>query len=172
MNKLVKQLTRTHSRDEVVQRAMSERVGLQNEGVSLRKRLLAFVKSKRGKIEYVDSAILQETVKVAEDGSFTIFLPTDSSEERDNFTVAHELGHYFLHRREVPQGNAVSFTRRGSNRMEWEANWFAAEFLMPDLQVRSEFNQGKKTPREIAMKFGVSQMAAKVRLESLGLLSS
>ncbi len=34
---------------------------------------------------------------VNEDGSFIINLPPFTSPLRDNFTIAHELGHYFIH---------------------------------------------------------------------------
>ena len=72
----------------------------------------------------------------AED-DFTIFVPNDTSLERDKFTIAHELGHYVLHYLwpRYVKGEPefmLRASRYGSDRSEWEANWFAAAFLMPE----------------------------------------
>lgn len=98
-------------------------------------------------------------------GEFDIILPYYTSPRRDCFTVAHELGHYFLHSRqgEIP---IVAF-RKGSTRIEWEANWFAASLLMPEEEFRSELQSHSLAA--VAAKFGVSEDAAKVRSESLGI---
>lgn len=51
---------------------------------------------------------------------------------RIRFIVAHELGHYHLHKAKSHLASAKEFTfwRKGSR--ESEANWFAAELLMPE----------------------------------------
>lgn len=108
---------------------------------------------------------------------FTIFLSPHTSLKRDRFTIAHELGHLFLHLsaiKEENSGNIMRATRwvdqddPSQQRAEWEANWFAAAFLMP----REEFS---KTVNDLgvddaARTFDVSQKAAEVRANSLGLL--
>ncbi len=69
-----------------------------------------------------------------------------------NFAVAHELGHWKLHA-DVRPGDADRFRRR---RMEWEANQFAIEFLLPApllLRVRAEARKGLD---ETAQRLGVS----------------
>ncbi len=108
----------------------------------------------------------------AEDGSiyvhgeteFDIVLPSFTSPLRDRFTTAHELGHYFLHSRQGEKP-IIAF-RSGSNRIEWEANWFAAELLMPCHEFLAEMQQGKSIA-DLAVKFYVSEDAARVRNESL-----
>ncbi|MCT4534449.1 ImmA/IrrE family metallo-endopeptidase [Halodesulfovibrio sp.] len=170
MKNLVQKLKKTHSKSEVIKLAQKKNKSLKAIDGSPRRRLLAFVESMNGDVKYLTSDCLCETVKVNKDETFTIYLPTDSSEERDNFTIAHELGHILLHRRERPKGQEVRFTRRGSNRMEWEANWFAAEFLMPREEVERAFQKDGLSLSQLAAKFGVSQMAARVRLESLELI--
>jgi len=55
---------------------------------------------------------------------------------RQRFTVAHELGHYLLHREKYPDGfqcRAEDLARWDSeyNRVEQEANLFASTLLMP-----------------------------------------
>ena len=67
---------------------------------------------------------------------FRIILTSHTSKERDRFTIAHELGHYFLHCL-LPLKAEADFvpmraTRYGSDLAEWQANWFAASFLMPE----------------------------------------
>lgn len=58
-----------------------------------------------------------------------------------NFTAAHELGHALLHRdavmhRDKPRDGVRSIPK---DRKEWEADKFAAYFLMPTKQVIKEF---------------------------------
>jgi Zn-dependent peptidase ImmA (M78 family) len=59
---------------------------------------------------------------------------------RLRFTIAHELGHYFInwHRTKLSQGVSLSFggelTGQECNQIEKEANFFAANLLMPKTQ--------------------------------------
>lgn len=78
---------------------------------------------------------------------FTIYLPNSTGYLRDNFTLAHEFGHYILHSKDIIGKNnvenqsALSFSRYGSNRLEWEANWFAAGLLMPKTLFQSKLKE-------------------------------
>ncbi len=110
---------------------------------------------------------------VGEDGSifvhcesdFDVILPHYTSPLRDRFTVAHELGHYFLH---SGQGETpIIAYRKGTGRLEWEANWFAAGLLMPSAQFK-ERAAATSSLEVLAAFFGVSVDAARVRKESLG----
>ena len=97
---------------------------------------------------------------------FDIILPQYTSPLRDRFTIAHELGHYFLHSR---QGKTpLIATRKGTGRVEWEANWFAAALLMPELEFREAAKRLDSDIDRIAGEFGVSRDAARVRKERLG----
>lgn len=104
---------------------------------------------------------------------FTIILPSHTSIERDNFTIAHELGHYFLHYvYKVNQGESLpNFMagRKGSDRSEWEANWFAGAFLMPEDEFRQKYDEENGNLLVISDYFNVSYSAAEVRADSLGL---
>ena len=95
---------------------------------------------------------------------------------RQNFTVAHELGHYVLHphaswddtfqtmyRRANWQGSSV--TRRA----EYQANLFAAALLMPETIVRERWDL-LKSLAYLAPIFRVSKKAVFRRLEELGLI--
>jgi hypothetical protein len=133
-----------------------------------------------GRIEYktpfkIDGRI-PESIIINSKSDFTIFLPSMTSPARDRFTIAHELGHYFLHYPGASQkfpGMPMIATRwvdesdKDQQRAEWEANWFAASFLMPkvlftELHARLSFE-------ELAARFSVSVPAAQTRAKSLSL---
>ena len=105
---------------------------------------------------------------------FTIIVPTHTGQLRDRFTVAHELGHFMLHymwRRHhgAKLDSPMMALRKGSDRIEWEANWFAAAFLMPSASFAEEFARAGARLGAVASKFEVSLAAAEVRARQLGL---
>lgn len=81
---------------------------------------------------------------------------------RQRFSVAHELGHYFLHR-----GMQFAFTnhRRRRGRLEREADLFAAELLMPEEAVRCAASLMDFDG--LVQIFGVSAAAMRRRLQEL-----
>lgn len=123
-----------------------------------------------GNIEIEDR---MESLNVRDDRDFTVYLPTHTSRLRDRFTIAHELGHYFLHYRAPEQhlvGERTSkFTRLGRNVAETQANVFASNLLMPAAQFQAVFRELGQDLVAVAKRFGVSYPAAKVRAEYLGL---
>lgn len=105
--------------------------------------------------------------------SKTIIVDTDDEPARQAFTVAHELGHHFLHEGKTEKEVYLRFY---SERLSFEekqeevhANLFAASLLMPEEMVRKEWAQNPDE-RLLANKFGVSQSAMYYRLKNLGLL--
>lgn len=106
--------------------------------------------------------------------NFTIIVPAHTSLARDRFTIAHELGHFILHylwknKNNGDPGGRMMALRKGSDRVEWEANWFAAGFLMPAAEFRKVHASCNGSISAIASKFGVSQHAAEIRANQLGL---
>lgn len=107
---------------------------------------------------------------------FTIYVSRHTSLKRDRFTIAHELGHLLLHLGPLKKTNPDAIMRAtrwvdegddGQRRAEWEANWFAAGFLMPSTEFKEIFAaQGLVG---VQNHFGVSGSAAQVRAKSLGL---
>ncbi|WP_422460259.1 MULTISPECIES: ImmA/IrrE family metallo-endopeptidase [unclassified Endozoicomonas] len=82
---------------------------------------------------------------------------------RDIFTLAHEVGHFFLHK------GTASFARSNEGRehqiyedSEWQADEFASAFLMP-LEVALECN----SEDELCEMYGVSRSAAEARLRNI-----
>lgn len=106
---------------------------------------------------------------------FRIVVPSHTSWERDRFTVAHELGHYVLHylwprKKNALRSDRVVAYRKGSDRIEWEANWFAAALLMPSETFKAAYAQLGGDLSALSRQFGVSSRAAEVRAKDLGLL--
>lgn len=100
--------------------------------------------------------------------------------KRNRFTVAHELGHYFLHSNDQPffinktpkvmyRNNASS---TGEVLKEREANAFAASILMPQELISQEIENcsygGEETIKQLAKTFKVSEQAMSFRLSNLG----
>jgi Zn-dependent peptidase ImmA (M78 family) len=76
------------------------------------------------------------------DNSKIIFINRDDSPQRQRFTIAHELGHYMLHRnneRLLTDGVMISF-RAFKNALEYEADDYAAKLLMPEKHVRDYYD--------------------------------
>lgn len=128
-----------------------------------------------GRISYIDFTDDDQTdaIIVEPDGEFEIRLSSHTGALRDNFTIAHELGHLILHWPKVRNAHPESgmkATRRidDSNkdlvRCEWEANWFASAFLMPEAEFRDAYPKGIASE-----KFGVTDAAVQVRAKTLGL---
>lgn len=87
------------------------------------------------------------------------------SRQRQRFTLAHELGHWSLHRNDKAYFAHTPGPARG--RYEREANQFAAELLMPFPELRKV--AGQMAFRELAAHFEVSREAMAIRLEETGL---
>lgn len=99
---------------------------------------------------------------------------------RQRFTIAHELGHFYLHKdsnifvdtQKVLYRNADS--SRGEIKREIEANSFAAALLMPENFVLNEIDKLNKSYLDIedidilAKIFSVSTLAMSFRLSNLG----
>jgi predicted transcriptional regulator len=110
-----------------------------------------------------------ESLHVNRAGDFTVYLPQMTSERRDRFTIAHELGHYFLHYR-LPEVTGVGrFYRGEQNPIETQANVFASALLMPARAFRDAFQRLGGDKWALAREFDVSPAAAEVRSQVLGL---
>ncbi len=94
---------------------------------------------------------------------------TIKSKGRINFTLAHELGHYLLHRHKLLQGKNCTRQDMWQSRdiqIEHEANTFASCFLMPALDVSKQiFNTeiSKDLILHLVDRYEVSIVAAALR---------
>lgn len=119
-----------------------------------------------GKIEYRDGG---EALHVRSASDFTVFIPRFTSVARDRFTIAHELGHYFLHYRFPQCEGEQGYGRGRRNRAETEANVFASALLMPSHEFEHQWHKLDGDEWLLANHFDVSPAAARVRAEVLNL---
>lgn len=84
--------------------------------------------------------------------------------DRQRFSLAYELGHLIMHVNTMP-----SFDRDISH----EANMFAAGFLMPEAEIKKDFEKGITIPLlgELKRKWKVSMQALLYRSADLGFLT-
>jgi len=138
--------------------------------------LVDLVQRNNGRIEFIDffDADQTDAIVVHPDDSFVIRLSSYTNSLRNHFTIAHEIGHFLLHRQKVKQlhpdsgmkaTRSVDETNQDLVRCEWEANWFASAFLMPEAEFKIAHSHGNASE-----KFGVSDAAVRVRAKSLGIL--
>lgn len=102
------------------------------------------------------------------EGKWIIGVNSRHHHSRKRFTLAHELGHYALHRQLNRNFEDAALFRDGdTSSLEWEANQFAADLLMP----KSEFIKYLRTCNSIdsvSNHFDVSPLAVKIRAVQLG----
>ena len=91
------------------------------------------------------------------------------SETRQRFTIAHELGHFINHKDDEREFVDTTFFRgMTSDNLEYTANRFASELLMPEEQVRKLIDiDNVRNVAELASKFGVSSAAMLYRVKEL-----
>lgn len=93
---------------------------------------------------------------------------------RQKFTLAHELGHYILHKSEITSKHEDYILLRDNEytAMEREANEFAAELLMPRDKFRNCVESREATTiKDLAQKFEVSANAVRYRAYKLGYIN-
>ncbi|HYE59986.1 MAG TPA: ImmA/IrrE family metallo-endopeptidase [Candidatus Kapabacteria bacterium] len=121
---------------------------------------------------------LSGAIHYEKDGDFfTIFVNQKKSPARQHFTMAHALGHYFLHeeilkKEEVLIDDEASLAGNVSGSVpsrEYEANIFAANLLMPKELVAKAWNE-LGSVEACARIFQVSITAMSIRLTDLGFL--
>lgn len=113
--------------------------------------------------------------------SFVIQIPEYKNKNRERFTIAHELGHLFLHMGYLidddlwNRSNEQDFFRRDFGEVEYQAHEFAAALLMPREEFYKKMNEsymgaGEYDMEEVSKYFGVSIEAAVNRGRWLGVL--
>ncbi|MDH5442091.1 MAG: ImmA/IrrE family metallo-endopeptidase [Candidatus Nomurabacteria bacterium] len=115
---------------------------------------------------------------------FSILINSKKPKARQYFTLAHELGHFFLHKEHLKKEKAFiddnnSFNSRymlfrddnskKSEALEVEANKFAANLIMPEDLVKKVWGKLNDV-EDLAKIFNVSVVAMSIRLERLGLI--
>lgn len=123
-------------------------------------------------MEYVEMDSTLSGSLSKREGTWVIKVNKFHSETRQRFTIAHELGHFIYHKDDdVDEHEFVDTTFfRGmtSNNLEYTANRFASELLMPEDDVRKLIDTDHiRSIAELASKFGVSSAAMLYRVKEL-----
>lgn len=147
--------------------------------VDIAKKLgLAIYEIDMPKIEGVvpSGALIPNTIKDDEGkiipNGWTILINEKETHTRKRFTIAHEIGHFLIHKDKAFIDNFSSgeiFYRTGNSIQEKEANYFAANLLMPEDKVK-EIWKLSSGPAEMADKFDVSEISMTFRLTNLNLI--
>lgn len=105
---------------------------------------------------------------------WAIYLNQWESKLRQNFTIAHELGHFIKHRDILLSGSHIDqvlFRDTENSDIEMEASEFAANLLMPKNKFDEYIKNGINNIEELSKKFGVSSAAIRYRAYKLKYIS-
>ena len=134
------------------------------------------------KIELADLGEDCSAVLVRNGDRAVIGVNKDHPPNRQRFSIAHEIAHFWLHDGDtyIDKGYRVHFrdleSGSGTKQEEMEANAFAAALLMPAKWVRDAFRQqpfeltGDDSLELLAKQFSVSTEAMTYRLMNLQLI--
>ena len=110
-----------------------------------------------------------------EDDGYAMYINESHPPTRKRFTIAHEIGHFILHKDEIDAQSEVvdrisgGLMRDGQNSdLERQANQFAAALLMPKETFLEMWKKLSPNIDLLAEAFGVSAQAASYRLLNLG----
>lgn len=119
-------------------------------------------------------------VLIRRDGTVVIGVASSQSDERQRFTIAHELGHLLLHDGEEVHVDKLfrvnlrsQLSSKAEDVEEIEANAFAASLLMPigflkaDLQAVTLDIDDPSQVAKLAARYGVSTQAMTYRLMNI-----
>lgn len=121
-------------------------------------------------VKYIEMPDSQSGSLMYVDGKWIINVNKAHNINRQKFTIAHELGHYILHKDTKTNFEDYIFFRDNRlDSLEYAANKFAGSILMPEEDVRELVdNQHIKNIGELAKIFGVSARAMIYRINDLG----
>lgn len=127
------------------------------------------------------SAVLLRSPNCGSTSGYRIAVNRNHTLERQRWSIAHEIGHYVLHKDDpdfevvvddqeygvvipliAPVGNSYRKDRR--SRLEREAESFAASLLMPPNRVRQSINFRRLCIPKLAQEFYVSEQAMRLRV--------
>jgi Predicted Zn peptidase len=124
-------------------------------------------------IHVTDDSSLQENIsgilEKDENGKWTMRVNASHHPNRKRYTIAHELGHFCLHKhQEMFFEDQLFFRGLERTKTEWQANAFASAILMPENQFQAFLNQGICDVDKLAQEFEVSTLALRIRAQELG----
>lgn len=129
------------------------------------------------KVSSMNIGISGQIMRDEEEG-YLIRVNRYEARERQRFTIAHELAHFFLHKStidELPDGikDNVLYRSGAPERTEYEANRLAADIVMPMHLVKEALKEKFQgiiddiTIENLAAQFQVSKAAMEIRLSTI-----
>lgn len=121
------------------------------------------------KVVYEDLPSTESGYFRSRGGAFTIGINSKHHPKRQRFTLAHELGHFCLHKgkNDVVFEDEVLYRIENSSSIEYAANEFASRLLIPQDRLEEKINEGVTDLKELSDFFDVSQDAMRYRVLSL-----
>lgn len=83
--------------------------------------------------------------------------------------LGHYILHYLLH--DPLPTDSMNVTRFGSDILEWQANWFASSFLMPESLFKEKYYINNNDLYATSLDLNASFSATEVRAKILGLIN-
>lgn len=119
-------------------------------------------------------------IRKMDEEKYKISIQKNDHYYRKRFTMAHELGHFLLHKDKIGDGVNDSaayrtvdkddlYNEKITEEQETEANRFAENLLMPKEALEYYLKEEEKSFEEMSIIFQVSQKALKIRVNNLGL---
>lgn len=109
-------------------------------------------------------------INVIDDNTFRIIYKSNTDKKYIRFCIAHELGHLFLHMTKknndgIPYISSEIYYKNNDfyNLQEWEAEEFAACFLMPEHDFKNYIREVHGDINQIAKKFDVPSQSVITR---------
>ena len=123
-----------------------------------------------GNIHFVDGFNrfgMPRTVIIHATCDFDICLSRYTSSSKDNFELIRCLGHYIIH--SSCGSRPLLINKPCSHLVEWQANWFAIGFLMPELKLKEDYITNRGRLDLVALLYKLPLDIVKIRAESLQL---
>ncbi len=160
--------------DEIMQIAKEIRESGRLDVITLAKRLGLAVFSMTDLKDAFKHAYIKK-----DNGTFSIYVNPDQTRQRQRFSIAHEIAHYYLHREQLVLNGMIDrdSSKSLSTTEERDADRLASRILMPDDDIKNilgnttlpqdiKLFQGQI--EDLAKRYDVSFSAMVVRLRELG----
>lgn len=130
-------------------------------------KLIQFIPGVRLEYSDFDSSLSGSLTKQGEE--WIVRVNKSHNKARQRFTIGHELGHYVYHKDDENDFVDTAFFRgKATDNLEYTANRFASELLMPEEEVRQLIDkENVRSVADLAQRFGVSSAAMLHRVKEL-----
>ena len=123
-------------------------------------------------LDFEDIGEFDAFIEKLDPSRFRIVVNRGHPKTRQRFSMAHEYVHYQMHRPEIdsmPSGERILHRSEERDRVEYLANDYAGQILMPETVFRVVAAIKKGDVNAIAAEFNVSSLAVRFRAKTLGI---